>query len=871
MGVQKQEELSRRKGFSAGKTPRQTPWEMECQSAISSTRLERNTERFLPFTKKGPTNGYEQNTEGEWISRIPVPTTSTYEPHEWEEQDCRERTGLFPQKQRKKQTRGKRGGKQKKKKGVLGQGIFNLSDAVFTEDELKILDLGLKYAPEKGIDKFEVYIDLQKFIRKLKIKKHYALNHEAIPMTEADGFVHTKLRNNSIFNPKVPGEQCIGAFRRMVENDLAKMEKKKTKSKHIWNTIQALGKRKEVVIRPADKGGGLVILKKVDYEEEMNNLLRVENTYKKLKNNPKPQFTKSLRRLVKKGRETGILNKKETKYLVPESTKTPVIYYLPKIHKRLNKPPGRPIVSGVDSLFSRLGEYIDQFLKPLVVKGKSYLRDSTQLINEMKGITGIEHCLLATIDVNSLYTSISQKDGLKGVEKALHERSGLRLQQTQFILEGLQLAMESNYFWYQKDFYVQKKGVAMGAKYAPSVANLFMDMLEERYIYGISRPEIKFYRRYIDDIIIVWEGSSESFLDFLDELNQNDYGISFTGKSNPDVIDYLDLQILKQGGELFTKTFFKVTDRNGYIPTSSCHHPKWKENIPKGQLLRIRRNCRNIEDFRDQADALIKKFVDKGYKIDPLVKLKEEIQRLDRDSLLGKEQRNRKNSPDDIAFVTGFNNQYRSIEFIVRKYWPILRSDRTLGKILTKKPRFIYRKAPTLRNHLVHNVIDPPRSVKLFADMKGFYRCQKCLGCRVSKRQPKKKTSFKSRSGKEFEIRELVTCDTTHVTYVIECPCRLQYVGRTTRPLRVRIREHINNIKKGFPKHNLSRHFNEYHRRDPSGLIFYGIDTIKEQWRGGNKKILISQNETRWIHRLDSLVPRGLNVEIDLNCFLSNF
>lgn len=72
----------------------------------------------------------------------------------------------------------------------------------------------------------------------------------------------------------------------MVEDDLAKMEKKDTGIKNIWKTIKEIGNKNEVVIRPADKGG-LVILNKKDYEEEMENLLKVENTYKKLKGNPK--------------------------------------------------------------------------------------------------------------------------------------------------------------------------------------------------------------------------------------------------------------------------------------------------------------------------------------------------------------------------------------------------------------------------------------------------------------------------------------------------------------------------------------------------------------------------------------------------------
>lgn len=52
---------------------------------------------------------------------------------------------------------------------------------------------------------------------------------------------------------------------------------------------------------------------------------------------------------------------------------------------------------------------------------------------------------------------------------------------------------------------MQKKGVAMGAKYAPSVANLFSEHMEA--IHGESRTELKVYKRYIDDGLIVWAGS----------------------------------------------------------------------------------------------------------------------------------------------------------------------------------------------------------------------------------------------------------------------------------------------------------------------------------------------------------------------------
>lgn len=119
----------------------------------------------------------------------------------------------------------------------------------------------------------------------------------------------------------------------------------------------------------------------------MEKLLAIPNTYKKLRGNPKAEYKKKLKAYIQKGEKKGILNKKEAKFLLPEAAKTPVIYYVPKIHKYQFNPPGRPIISGIDGLFSRLGAYLDSYLQPLVTGGKSYLKDSKQLIKEFKKIS----------------------------------------------------------------------------------------------------------------------------------------------------------------------------------------------------------------------------------------------------------------------------------------------------------------------------------------------------------------------------------------------------------------------------------------------------------------------------------------------------
>lgn len=71
---------------------------------------------------------------------------------------------------------------------------------------MRILDLGLKFAPEKSLHKFKVFIDLQKHLRKLDIKKHFALNKDTRVIEDPE-FVQTNLKINSVFNPKTPGNQ----------------------------------------------------------------------------------------------------------------------------------------------------------------------------------------------------------------------------------------------------------------------------------------------------------------------------------------------------------------------------------------------------------------------------------------------------------------------------------------------------------------------------------------------------------------------------------------------------------------------------------------------------------------------------------------
>lgn len=62
----------------------------------------------------------------------------------------------------------------------------------------------------------------------------------------------------------------------------------------------------------------------------------------------------------------------------------------------------------------------------------------------------------------------------------------------------------------------------MGAKFVPSMANLFMAKWMKDGIFKDWRPELVSWRRYIDDVFLLWDGDIESLNAFIHYLNDND-------------------------------------------------------------------------------------------------------------------------------------------------------------------------------------------------------------------------------------------------------------------------------------------------------------------------------------------------------------
>lgn len=90
------------------------------------------------------------------------------------------------------------------------------------------------------------------------------------------------------------------------------------------------------VIKPADKGGAIVIMNKDDYVKEPYRLLSDRTTYTPLDRDPLFDISRKIERLLDDKLETKIIDSHTHKFLKSEHPITPVFYFLPKIHKEFS-------------------------------------------------------------------------------------------------------------------------------------------------------------------------------------------------------------------------------------------------------------------------------------------------------------------------------------------------------------------------------------------------------------------------------------------------------------------------------------------------------------------------------------------------------
>ena len=130
----------------------------------------------------------------------------------------------------------------------------------------------------------------------------------------------------------------------------------------------------------------------------------------------------------------------------------------------------------------------------------------------------------------------------------------------------------------------------------------------------------------------------------------------------------------------------------------------------------------------------------------------------------------------------------------------------------------------------------------------GFFPCP--AWCRVCELARPTRRIDDNETRNVYAITHRLTCHDRNVIYCVTCTsCGLRYVGQTSRPLRRRIGEHLNDIRRHRPT-PVSAHFTT------CGINRFSFTALE---RAPDEHQRLAK-EAAWIERLHTTAPKGINL-----------
>lgn len=183
------------------------------------------------------------------------------------------------------------------------------------------------------------------------------------------------------------------------------------------------------------------------------------------------------------------------------------------------------------------------------------------MINHLRTFTVPPRCIFVSFDVTSLYTKLPIDKSIKAVEERLLSNDNWKKEK---IFENLTVpdiilllneCLNNTYFQYNDELYLQTEGCPMGSPISGTVADIFLQKLENHII--SQNPKILFWKRYVDDVFAIIEGDINDANEIKDKLNSYDTQIQFTMETEENnEIAFLDI-LIKRTLEGYIETMKK--------------------------------------------------------------------------------------------------------------------------------------------------------------------------------------------------------------------------------------------------------------------------------------------------------------------------
>ena len=222
---------------------------------------------------------------------------------------------------------------------------------------------------------------------------------------------------------------------------------------------------------------------------------------------------------------------------------------------------------------------------------------------------------MCSFNVENLYTNVPVEEAIETTLNYIYKPT--KLVDVPFDKEQmrmlLNLLVRDAPFRFQNNIYKQIDGVAMGNPLVPTLADLWMQKIEEKLNrFNTNKPLV--WLRYVDDVFCIFTIPKEKILEFHTRMNRWHLNLQFTVEfESNNSIAFLDVLVTQEQEKLTTSLYRKPTHTGLYLLWDSSQNHGYKLGLIKTLVIRIYCICSSKEIVNRELSLLKKTLANNGY------------------------------------------------------------------------------------------------------------------------------------------------------------------------------------------------------------------------------------------------------------------
>ena len=352
--------------------------------------------------------------------------------------------------------------------------------------------------------------------------------------------------------------------------------------KEHFQALKSLRTNKNIIITRPDKGNSVCILNRVDYVSKMKAVLSDPSKFIEL--GPVEKYDKTLRHQKNFCKCIAALTKKN---LLPETVTEvirPVGSQRPRLYglPKIHKKnvPLRPVLSAIGSPQYPVAKYLASVLKPVLDKFSAYcVSDSFTFAKEINSTKLDKSSFLCSFDIKSLFTNVPLEETINICADTLYNDP--TIEPPPFNREEFITLIKFATMDIEFSFDEVMYRQIEGIGMGNPLGSILSNIFVgyQESLLFSQTDPPKGYRRYVDDTFAIFQSKGECLL-FLEKLNKMHPSLEFTCEFESDnSLPFLDVLVQKSNERFITSIYRKPTFTGQYVRWDSFCAKKVKMNL----------------------------------------------------------------------------------------------------------------------------------------------------------------------------------------------------------------------------------------------------------------------------------------------------